>query len=81
MLDRGYELCFILVRCLYIMASHLHFGVYCPKDIVQDNLWFVEMQLCKLKLYCHVVFREKRVSPGSPCKQAVLVQFLFCHEL
>ncbi|MEE6525370.1 hypothetical protein FKM82_025322 [Ascaphus truei] len=56
------------------MAKHLHFGLVCPKDIVPEVLWFVQMQLCKPKPCCHVLFREKRLSPGNPSKQTILVQ-------
>jgi len=38
------------------------FGCICPKDIVPEVLWFGQMQLCKPKQCCHVLFREKMFS-------------------
>ncbi len=38
---------------LCIMAKHLHFGLICSKVIVLENVWFVQMQLCKPKPCCH----------------------------
>ncbi|MEE6520624.1 hypothetical protein FKM82_018546 [Ascaphus truei] len=56
------------------MAKRLQFGLVCPKDIVPEVLCFVQMQLGKTKPCCHVLFREKRLSPGNPSKQTILVQ-------
>ncbi len=42
---------------LCIMTKHLHLGLICSKEIVLEVLWFVQMQVCKLKLCCHVFFR------------------------
>ncbi|MEE6527760.1 hypothetical protein FKM82_029362 [Ascaphus truei] len=80
-LDSWYEV-FVLICCVWfspnvalcIMTKHLHFGLVCPKDIVPEVLWFVQMQLCKHKPCCHFLFREKRLSPGNPSKQTILVQ-------
>lgn len=44
---------------------------------------FVQLQLCKPKMYWHLLFRDQRFSPGN-FKQATLclVFFkLYCHEL
>ncbi|MEE6509708.1 hypothetical protein FKM82_027409 [Ascaphus truei] len=57
---------------LCTMAKHLHFGLVCPKDIVQEVLWFVQMQLCKPKPCCHVLFREKRLSQDKPSNKPYL---------
>jgi len=53
---------------LCITAKHLHFGIIFPKDIVP------EVVVCSPKLCCRFLFREKKLSPGSPSKQAILVQ-------
>jgi len=37
-------------------AKNLHFGLFCPKDIVPEVLWFVQMQLSKPKMF----FLERR---------------------
>ena len=50
---------------LCIMTKQLHFGLVCPKDIVPEVLWLVQMQFCKSKQCCHVLFREKRLSPAT----------------
>lgn len=55
-------------------SRYLHFGPVCPRDIVPDVLQFIQMQLCKSKLCCHVLFIEKRLSPGTSSKQDMLVQ-------
>lgn len=39
-----------------------------------EVLQFAQMQLCKPKLCCHVLFSEKWLSAGNPLKQAILVQ-------
>ncbi len=54
---------------LCIMAKHLHFGLVCSKGIVLEVFWFVQMQLCKPKLSCHVLFRKKRLSSDNPFKR------------
>ncbi|MEE6509716.1 hypothetical protein FKM82_027428 [Ascaphus truei] len=80
MLDSWYEV-FVLICCVWflpsvalcIVAKHLHFGLICRKDIVPEVLWFVQMQLCKPKPCCHVLLREKRLCPGNPSKQTILV--------
>lgn len=66
---------------LCVMARHLNFGPTCPKKIGWNVLWFVQMQICKSKLYCHVFVlegffarRKKRFSPGNIFKQATLEQ-------
>jgi len=47
---------------LCTLTGHLHFGLICPKDILLKVFRFVQMQLCKPKLCCHVLFGEKRPS-------------------
>lgn len=37
-------------------------------DIVAEILWVIVMQL--YQLYCRFLFREKRLFPGNPSKQA-----------
>lgn len=66
---------------LCLMARHLHFGPTCPNKIGWNVLWFVQVQICKPKLYCHVFVlegffarRKKRFSPGNIFKQATLEQ-------
>ena len=50
---------------LCTLTGHLHFGLICPKDILLKVFRFVQMQLCKPKLCCHVLFGEKRLSPAA----------------
>jgi len=40
-----------------------------------EVLWFVQIQLCKPKLCCHVLFREKRLSPTTLPKKPYLFSF------
>lgn len=51
-----------------MMARRLHFGLIYPKDIVPEHLWFAEMQLCKPKLRCHVLFGEGTLSLRNPVR-------------
>jgi len=44
------------------MINCLNSGLVCSKNIVPGVLWFVQMQLCKPKLCCHVLFKEKKLS-------------------
>lgn len=44
-----------------------------PNDIVPEVFWFLQMQFCKPKLCCQVVFRETRASPDDPSKQATVM--------
>lgn len=39
--------------------ANLHIGLICSKDIVSELMWLVQMQLCKLKSRCHILFRVK----------------------
>jgi len=48
-----------------IMTKHLHFGFICPKDIVPEVLCFVQMLIVKSKPRCHVLFRDKSLSPAT----------------
>lgn len=59
---------------LCIIARHLQFGLFCIKNIIPKVLWFFQTQLCKPKPCYHLLFREKRFSPGNPSTQATLVQ-------
>jgi len=60
---------------LCIMTKHLHNARVCTKEIVQEVLWFVQMQLCKLKLCCHVLFLERKgFFLTTRQKQAILAQ-------
>jgi len=64
---------------LCIMAKHLYFCLVCLKNIIPEVLWFVQMQLCKPQPCCHVLFRDKKLSPGNPSKQAIfLLSFSNC---
>lgn len=53
------------------MPKHLDLGLLCPKNIVPEVWWFVQMQVCNLNPCCRVLFRKKRLSPGA---------FLLCKE-
>jgi len=55
MLDSCYQV-------LYIITKNLHFGLVSSKDIVLEVLWFVQMQLYKLRPFCHFLFRKKMLS-------------------
>jgi len=57
-----------------LWLKHLHISLICPKDIVPEVLRFVQMNLCKPKLSCHVPLRENRLSPGNPSNQAIIFQ-------
>ena len=78
MLDSWYEV-FVLVWSIFtnfrlgINVKHLHFGLVCPKEIVPEVLWFVQVQLYNPKSCCYVVFREMGISSGNPCKQVLFV--------
>jgi len=87
-LDSRYEV-FALICCVWfspnvllcITTKHLHFGLICPKDIVPKVLLLVRMQLCKPKLCCYVLFREKMLSPGNlSCKKCFskIIAGVFC---
>ena len=43
------------------------------KGIVPHGLWFIQMQLCKTKLCCHVIVWERKLSPGNSSKQTTLL--------
>ena len=67
---------------LCVMTKHLHFGLNCPKDIVPEVLGFVQMQLCKLKQYYHVLVKEKKLLPENcPKKSYLLSIFLIVLSL
>lgn len=70
-----YEL-FVLIFCMFfspnlelcIKAEHLHFVCHvCLKDIFPEVSWFVQMQLYKPKIWCHVVLvrRDFLLASGS----------------
>lgn len=56
---------------LYIKARRFHFGLVRPENIVPEVSWFIQMQLCKYKLSCYVLCREKRLFLS---KQATFAQ-------
>lgn len=64
---------------LCILSKHVLFDLVCPRDIVPELLWVMQMQLCKaffLEVGCF--------TPGNPSNQATLIQcFVFScfHEL
>lgn len=60
----------------YITATYLHFGLIGHKDIVKDVLWFIQMQLCKPKPFCHFLFSNNKLSPANFSKQVILVHSL-----
>lgn len=64
----------LLQISLCIMAEHLHFGLIFLNAVVPEVLWFVQLQLFKPRLCCHVLFKQKKLSPGNPVKQATLAQ-------
>ena len=67
--------CFCWYAGFGFFAKHLHFGLFCPNNIVPGVLWFVQMQLCKLKLCCHVLFLERKgFFLTTRQKQAILAQ-------
>ena len=63
---------FVWTSCVWFLANtiakHLHFGLVFPKSIVSKALWFAQMQLCKLRPRCHILFRGKSFPPGNPFK-------------
>lgn len=60
--------------CLYIiMAKYPHFSLICIKDVVTEVVRFVQILICKPKLRCHVLYREKRLFLGHLPKQAIPV--------
>lgn len=70
---------FVLLCCVWFHAwcvlwPNITTLVSPVKDIVPEVLWFVRVQLCKLKLCCHVVYSETKLSAGNPSKQTILVQ-------
>lgn len=64
---------------LCILFKHVLFDLVCPRDIVPELLWVMQMQLCKaffLEVGCF--------TPGNPSNLATLIQcFVFScfHEL
>lgn len=64
----------LLQISLCITAEHLHFGLIFLNAVVPEVLWFVQLQPFKPKLRCHVLFKQKKLSPGNPVKQATLAQ-------
>lgn len=80
-LDSWYKVC-VLICCVWVLQmyhfvvwpNNLYCGLVSPKDTALEVLWIVQMQLCKLQLYCYVPFRGMRLSLGAFSKQAVHVQ-------
>ena len=68
---------------LRVTTKQLQFGLICPRDIVPEFLWFVQMQFCEPQSWFHLLFRQKMIPPGNPSKEIVLVQSSSncCHGL
>ncbi|MEQ2242791.1 hypothetical protein ILYODFUR_000367 [Ilyodon furcidens] len=61
---------------LCIMTKHLNYRLICQKNLVPDILGFIQMQLRKSELGCHILLRDKRLSP--PTLQNTLYFFQSC---
>lgn len=53
------------VLCFLFCPNIFIFPLLCPKHMVPDVLLLVQMQHRKLQLCSHVLFRQKRLSPGN----------------
>lgn len=47
-------------RILWITINHLFFGLICVKYNFPEYLQYIQMQLCKPKQCCHVLFKERK---------------------
>lgn len=68
-----------LVWCIWLLCVMVKLWSH-PKDVVSEVLCFVQMQLCKQKLFLSCYFKEKRFAPCYPPTCSVFFQ-LHCHEL
>lgn len=65
-------LCLVFAKNIAIKKCAL---VSCiPLDIVPDILSFAQMQFCKHQSCFHVLFKQRRLSPGSVSKQTPLAR-------
>jgi len=71
-LDSWYEV-FVLICCVWfslnkrlcIITKHLHFVSSVQKTLFQKSCDFFQMPLYKPKPWCHVLLREKNLSPAN----------------
>lgn len=70
-----YCVSFLPNMSLWIMAKHLHFGLFCLDDIFPKDLWLV--QLCKPKPCYYVLYRQKSLPLGNAFKRIFVKPLTF----